>query len=101
MSALAAVVVVGIGTYATRAVFIVVLAKRKISDATVRALEMVGPATLASLIVAMLIEDGQVQAGWPEVAGLTAAALTGWKIRNLMAMLTVGMVTYWVVRALV
>jgi branched-subunit amino acid transport protein len=101
MSTLAAIVAVGVGTLASRAVFIVGLANRAIPGAVLRALEYVGPATLSALIVTLMVSDGQVRAGLPEVAGLGAAALAGLKTTNLTTLLTVGMVTYWLMRAVV
>lgn len=98
MSALLAIVVVGVGTYASRAVFIVGLAKRSIPPSVVRALEQVGPATLAALIVAMMTSDGQVQAGLPEAGGLAAAALVALRWRNLITILVAGMAAYWLLR---
>lgn len=101
MSAFLAVVVVGVGTFLSRAVFIVGLAHRTIPVRVIRTLEYVGPATLAALIVAMLIDDaGRLHAGWPEAAGLAAGALVGLRTRNLMVILAVGMAAYWAVRAL-
>lgn len=101
MSAFLAVLVVGVGTFISRAVFIVGLARRTIPPAVLRVLEFVGPATLAALIVAMMISDGRVQAGAPEVGGLAAASLVGLRTRNLTLILVAGMGVYWVVRAIV
>lgn len=100
MSAFLAIVVVGIGTFVSRAVFIVGLANRTIPPAVLRMLEYVGPATLAALIVAMMTADGRVQAGWPEVVGLASAAAVGLRTRNLTVILLVGMTAYWLVRAI-
>lgn len=100
MSAFLAVLVVGVGTFVSRAIFIVGLARRTIPPAVLRALEFVGPATLSALIVAMMISDGRVQAGAPEVAGLVTASLLGLRTRNLTLILVTGMVAYWLVRSL-
>lgn len=99
MSAFLAVLVVGIGTYVSRAVFIVGLAHRTIPPTVLRTMEYVGPATLSALIVAMMISDGRLQAGLPELAGLAAASVVGLRTRNLTLILVVGMVAYWLVRA--
>lgn len=99
MSAFFAIVVVGIGTFVSRAIFIVGLARRTMPPGVVRALEYVGPATLAALIVAMLSDGTRLAVGWPEIAGLTAAGLTGLLRRNLMLVLVVGMAAYWGVHA--
>lgn len=100
MSAFLAILVVGIGTFVSRAIFIVGLARRTIPPGVVRALEYVGPATLAALVVAMLSSGTRLAVGWPELAGLVAAGLTGWLSRNLILVLVVGMAAYWGVHAL-
>jgi branched-subunit amino acid transport protein len=101
MSTFAAIVAVGLGTFASRAVFIVGLANRAIPGAVLRALEYVGPATLSALIVTLMTSDGHVRAGLPEVAGLGVAVLAGLKTTNLTILLAAGMATYWLVRAVV
>jgi branched-subunit amino acid transport protein len=57
MSDFLATVAVGLGTYASRALFIVALANRTIPARVLQALQYVGPAVLASLIVAFLIDS--------------------------------------------
>ena len=67
---------VGIGTFASRSVFILALAKRRIPDQVLLALQFVAPAVLGALIVALLIdENGSVAIGVPEVAALGVGAL--------------------------
>lgn len=99
MSALLAILVVGLGTFVSRAVFIIGLARRTIPPQVVRALDQVGPATLSALIVAMLVSDGHVDAGVPEVGGLAVGALVGLRWRNLIVILAAGMAAYWLLRA--
>lgn len=99
MTAWIAVAAVGVGTYASRAVFILALARRRIPASVIRGLEQVGPATLAALIVAMLITDGEVQAGVPEIGGLAAGAVVGLRWKNLIVMLIAGMGAFWLLRA--
>jgi len=102
VTAFLATVVVGIGTYATRALFILALAKRRIPDPLLVALEYVAPAAMAALIVALLTDSsGEVAIGIPEVAALTVGALTTYKTKNHVLTLIIGMTVYWVVRALV
>lgn len=96
MTALLAVLVVGLGTFACRAVFIVGLAHREIPLPVLRTLEYVGPATLAALIASMLMgESGASAVGVPEVAGLAAAIACALRTRNLTLILLTGMVVYW------
>lgn len=99
MSSLLAVLTVGIGTFASRAVFIVALARRTVPPRVVRALDQVGPATLAALIAALLVGDGSGGPGLPELGGLAVAALVGLRWRNLMLILAAGMASYWILGA--
>lgn len=102
MIAFLATVVVGIGTFASRSVFILALAKRRIPDQILLALQFVAPAVLGALIVALLIdENGSVAIGVPEVAALSVGAFVTYKTRNHILTLVLGMTVYWVVRALV
>jgi branched chain amino acid efflux pump len=101
-SAIAIVAVVAVMTYSMRAVAVVALANRAIPTWADRALRSVGPAVLAALTV-NLAAGGE---GGPnlDVAEALALAVAGglalWK-RNLLVSLGAGMVTLWVVSALV
>lgn len=102
MTAFLATVVVGIGTYVSRSVFILALARKRIPDAVLVVLQFVAPAVLGSLVVAVLIDDsGSVAIGVPEVTALAAGAFTTYRTRNHILTLIVGMTIYWVVRALI
>lgn len=101
MSVFLAILVVGIGTYASRAVFIVALAGRQIPERVLTALEFVAPAVLSALVIALLIdESGSVIIGWPEASAFTVGLATAFKSRSHVWTLAVGMAVYWVVRAL-
>jgi branched-subunit amino acid transport protein len=96
------IAIVGIGTYAMRAVFIVALANKRIPDAVLVALRYVGPAVLTALIVTLLSDDaGNVSIGLPEVAGFVAGGAVAYRTRNQIWTLFAGMAVFWVVRALV
>lgn len=99
MTDFAAVLLVGVGTFASRAVFILGLANRRIPERVLQALDYVGPATLAALIASLLTSGGG-SVGWPEAAGLLAAVGCGLRTRNLTLILVVGMAAYWGTRAL-
>ncbi|MGD2100748.1 MAG: AzlD domain-containing protein [Acidimicrobiia bacterium] len=102
MSTLLATIVVGIGTYLSRAVFILALAKKRIPDGVLLALQFVAPAVLASLVIALLInDDGSVALGAPELAGLAVGGGVAYRTRNHILTLLSGMVVFWVVRALI
>lgn len=102
MTTFIATLIVGVGTYVSRSVFILALAKRRIPDAVLVSLQFVAPAVLGALVVAILIgDDGSVAIGIPEVVALAVGAVTTYKTRNHILTLVVGMSVYWLVRALV
>ena len=83
MPDLAAILLVGVGTYASRAVFILALANRKIPDAVLVSLQFVAPAVLAALIVTLLIDpDGNVAIGIPEAAAFAVGGGVAWRTKN-------------------
>lgn len=101
MTAFLAVVTVGIGTYLTRASFIVGLAGRRIPDRVARGLEFVGPAVLAALVVTLLVDEtGRVAVGVPEIGGLVVGGLVGWRTRQVLWVVAAGMATFWVLQLL-
>jgi len=96
-----AIVAVGLGTYASRALFILALANRTFPARVLQALQYVGSAVLASLIVALLIDaEGTVAIGAPELAALAVGGGIAYKTRNHILTLIVGMGVFWLVRAL-
>jgi branched-subunit amino acid transport protein len=102
MTAFLATVVVGVGTYLSRSIFILALARKHIPDSVLVVLQFVAPAVLASLIVALLTgPDGTVEVGIPEVVALAVGAGVTYRTRNHILTLVVGMTVYWVLRALV
>ncbi len=103
MTELLAVAIVGLGTYASRSVFIIALANRRIPAAVLVALQFVAPAVLAALIVALLTDTdtGRVVVGIPELAAFAAGGGVAYKTRNHILTLVAGMAVFWVVRAMV
>ncbi|MGH3650175.1 MAG: AzlD domain-containing protein [Acidimicrobiia bacterium] len=102
MNAFLAALVVGIGTYLSRSIFILALAKRRIPDAILLALQFVAPAVLGSLVIALLIdEDGAVGIGVAEMAALAVGGTVAYRTRNHILTLIVGMTVFWVVRAVI
>ena len=96
-----AVVVVGLGTYASRAVFVLALANRRIPDPIMVALQFVAPAVLAALIVALLTDaDGRVAIGLPELGAFLVGGTVAFKTRNHIYTLIAGMGVFWLVRVL-
>lgn len=100
MSIFLAISLVGIGTYISRALFIVLLADAKFPPLALRALEYVSPAVMGALIVSMLTTaDGVVLIGVPELAGLVCAAVIAWKTRNHILTLIGAMTVFWTLYA--
>lgn len=101
MSTFFAIVLTGIGTYLSRAVFILALAQRRFPPLAMRALEYVAPAVMGALVVTMLTTpQGEVLLGVPEIVGLASAAVVAQRTRNHVLSLTAAMVSFWLVGAL-
>lgn len=101
MNEFAAVVIVGIGTYFTRSVFILALANRTIHPKVLEALDFVGPSVLAALVVALLVQpDGSLDVGWIEVVALVVGAAVVYRWRNLLFAGVSGMSTFWILSAI-
>ena len=98
---LIATVVVGLGTYLTRASFIVALADREFPERLKTALGFVAPAVMAALVVVLTVDDGPHQNLWVEFSALAVGGLVGWKTKSLIWVLVAGMATFWVLRAVV
>jgi branched-subunit amino acid transport protein len=92
MMTLLAIVLVGLGTYASRAVFILAFANRKIPASVQRTLQYVAPATLSALIVTMFVDQqGVLTIGTAELAGLISGAAIAYFTHNHIYTLLVGM----------
>tara|TARA_R110002110_G_scaffold205066_7_gene417333 strand:- start:492909 stop:493223 length:315 start_codon:yes stop_codon:yes gene_type:complete len=100
MSALFAIVLTGLGTYFSRAAFILAFANRRIPPRLLLILEYVAPAVLGALVVAMLTGHNAGGApGYPELLGLLAAGITAWKTHNHVFTLLAGMGVFWALAA--
>ena len=96
MSAVFAIVVTGIGTYLSRAIFILALAQRRFPPLALRALEYVAPSVMGALIVTLLTSPrGEVLIGLPELIGLVVAAVTARITRNHILTLVLAMSAFW------
>lgn len=101
MTTLFAILVTGLGTYASRAIFIVALARRTIPRPVTRAMEYVGPAVLSALIVTLLLDpDGGLALGVPELAALLCVALLARVTRNHLLSVVAAMAVFWGLQAL-
>jgi branched-subunit amino acid transport protein len=100
MSDLVAVVITGVGTLLMRASFVIALARRQLSEATVVALGLIGPAVLGALVLSLFVDPGGgLAGGLPEALALVAGGLVAFWRRNLVLMVVVGMAVFWLVRA--
>lgn len=96
MNTLLAIALAGVGTYLTRAVFIIALAKARFPPLALRALSHVAPAVLGALVVSLLLDErGMLSAGAPELLGLLTAALIAWRTRNHVYTLIAAMSVLW------
>ena len=95
-AALAAVLAVGMITYASRAGMILFLADRPLPANITRALRYVGPAVLSALTI-NLIAGGEGIDGVTgvEVTALAAGVVTAALSRNLIMSIGVAMTTLW------
>ncbi|GAB3269634.1 AzlD domain-containing protein [Parahaliea aestuarii] len=101
MTALLAIVLSGMGTYFSRAVFIIALANRRIPSHLRLAMEYVGPSVMAALVVTMLISPaGDLMLGVAEGLALLTAGLVAWRSRNHLLTIVLAMAVFWGVRAL-
>ena len=102
-AALAIVVIVGVMTYAMRAVVIVALAGRTVPLRVERALRQVGPAVLAALAINLAASGeggGGPSLSLAEVAALVVAGGVAWWRKNVLLTLVAGMATLWLVTAI-
>jgi branched-subunit amino acid transport protein len=99
---LLAVLVVGLGTYATRASFIITLADRPLPPLLQRAVRNVGPAVLSALVASLLVGEEGITGLAPsvELAALAAGGLVAWRWKNIVLGLTAGMAVLWIGLAL-
>lgn len=101
-AALTMVLMVGAMTYGMRAIAIVALAEREIPLAFQRALKSVGPAVLAALTINLAAGgDGGPSLDLAEAAALMAGGLVAVWRKNVLWTLIAGMVTLWVISALI
>jgi branched-subunit amino acid transport protein len=101
MSELVAILIVGVGSYTSRALFIIALANRAIPDWAREVLDFVAPSVLGALVIALLVDsEGRVSVGAAEAAAFLVGGTVAMKTRNHLLTLAAGMGVFWVVRAL-
>ena len=100
MNTVLAIVAAGLGTYFSRASFILVMANRQIPPNVLLALQYVAPSVLGALIMTMLLgPEGDTTVGLAEIAALAVAGAVAWKTKPAIYTLIAGMLVYWLVGA--
>lgn len=100
MSTFLAIVAAGLGTYFSRASFILVMANRQIPPNLMLALQYVAPSVLGALVMTMLLgPEGNTSVGAAELAALAAAGAVAWKTKNAIYTLVAGMLVFWLLGA--
>lgn len=101
-TALAAVLFVGLVTYAMRAGLILALADAELPAWLTRALRYVAPSVLAALVVSLIANPDQANQGvsLAETVGVLVAIPVAWRTKNLIVTLAFGMSAFWLVLAL-
>lgn len=86
MSALAVMVVAGLGTYLARGSFVLAVGERRLPPILERALRNVGPAVLAALTASLLFDEGVAEffLNVPEVVSSAVAVVLAWRTRNFL-----------------
>lgn len=96
VAALAAVLAVGVLTYAARSGPILLLGDRALPAEAQRALRYVGPAVLSALIVSLVAGGQGVDGVDPEeIAAIAAGCMVAARTKNLIAALVAGMGVLW------
>ena len=94
MTAWLAILIVGLGTYATRLSFILLFGRREIPGAVRRALRFVPPAVLTAIIFPELLLPGgtlDLSLGNERLLAGIAAALIAWRTKNVLLTIVAGM----------
>ncbi|MDH3679510.1 MAG: AzlD domain-containing protein [Acidimicrobiia bacterium] len=102
MTAWLAFVLGGLATYAMRASFILFVARRSLPPAVERALRYVGPAVFAAIVFPLTLgDDGLARLAKPDarLLALVVGAGVMWRTRNMMATLSAGMLTLWLLQS--
>ena len=90
--------ILGLGTYLSRASFILIVGSRSVPPRLERALRNVGPAVLASLVGALMVGEagGSGLSFSPELVALAVAIVVAWRTRNMTWTLFAGMLAVWI-----
>jgi branched-subunit amino acid transport protein len=102
MNAFLVVIAIGVGSYALRAVMLVLVTTRPIPAGLESALALVGPAAVAALLATMVLtQGGQIDPLPPASVAATAAGFVAVRrTGNVMHAFTAGLPLMWVLTAL-
>ena len=96
--------VIGVFAYLMRLSFVGTLGARSMPAWAERPLRYVAPAVLAALVLpAVMVRDGFVDvlpASNPRFLAALIAAVVAWRTKNVAAVVVVGMVSLWLLQAL-
>ena len=101
MNAWLAFILGGIGTYLMRFSFIGGLGEREMPAPLTRALNYVGPAVFAAIVLPAVFGDAGFSRLWnpnPELIAAVVAGFITWRTKNIPVMLAAGMVTLWLLQ---
>lgn len=98
MSLWLVMVLCGLGTFAIRALFILLMGQREIPPLLRRALHFIPPAVLTAIILPeMLLPAGELDLSPanPHLLAGVVAALVAWRTRSVLLTILVGMAVFW------
>jgi branched-subunit amino acid transport protein len=99
MTAWAVVIIVGIGTFAMRFVFIALFGKVGIPEWLERSLRYVAPSVLAAIALPAVVAPGGFITLWsPLIPAAIIGALAAWLTRSIGAAILFGMASLWVIQ---
>lgn len=103
MTALVAILIIGIGTYLERLSFIGIIGERSVPEWAILPIRYVAPAVFAALVApAVLLRDGDfvlLPADNPQALAMAVALLVAWRTRSVAATVVVGMAALWLLQA--
>ncbi len=98
------VLALGIGTFLIRFSFILIMDKLTLPDAVHRMLRFIPASVLTALIVpAVFLHGSSVISfeGWERAVAAFIAVLVAWKTKNVLATISVGMLVFWGLQAMI
>ncbi len=94
---------IGIGTFAIRYSFILIMDRLTLPDAFHKMLRFIPASVLTALAVPAILlhkNGGTSFAGWERTIAALIAVLVAWKTKNILATIASGMASLWILQAL-